>query len=263
MIPPIIPLHAKDLLDETHEQHVLTLTLGNGRAHALSLGLIEALHDALNRAACDQQTRVVVIHGPGTIFCAGHDLKEIARHRADADQGLDYLTTLFAACARLMQTLATFPRPTLARVEGIATAAGLQLATACDLVFAATTARFCLPGVRNGGFCTTPAVAVSRAIGPKPLMELLLSGEERDAAWALRTGLVTEVMDAADLPTRTETFARLLATRKPGPIAEGKASVLAQRDLDLDAAYALATPTMIRAFMAPDRPTDERFSAGN
>ncbi|MGA0925166.1 MAG: enoyl-CoA hydratase-related protein, partial [Lutimaribacter sp.] len=140
------PLVAADLDDG-----VLTLTLGRAPAHPLSLALIEALHSALDAAAENPQARVMVLSGPGHIFCAGHDLKEIAAHRQDPDQGHAFLTQLFDACAQMMQRLASLPQPTIAMVDGIATAAGLQMAASCDLVFASDRASFCLPGVNNGG----------------------------------------------------------------------------------------------------------------
>ncbi len=229
------------------------VTMQNGRAHALSLAMIRALHDVINNAVADPDIRVIVIEGPGHIFCAGHDLKEIALHRADDDGGEAYLNTLFDACADLMQAIALCAKPTIACVEGIATAAGLQLVAACDLAFAAEAATFCLPGVRNGGFCTTPAVAVSRAVGQKALMELLLSGEDRGADWALRVGLVNEVLPMGALAARVETFARTLASRNPGPIRDGKACTLAGRDLPLDQAYAQATRVMVGHFMDQGR----------
>lgn len=249
-----------DLLHQSRIDGVLTLTLGNGRAHALGLALIQALHDAVTQAAQDPESRVVVIEGPGHIFCAGHDLKEIARHRADPDHGLAYLTTLFEACAKMMRALATCPKPTIAMVDGIATAAGLQLVASCDLAFASNRASVCLPGVNNGGFCTLPAVAVSRTIGRKHLMELLLSGEIRDAAWAQRTGLVNEVLPSEALRHRTYAFARTLAGRNPTPIAAGKTSTLAHLDQDLATTYAMATSTMIDHFMDPQRIALEKTS---
>ena len=254
-----------DLLTATQASGVLTLTLGNGRAHALSLALIDALHQAVRAAATDPEVRVIVIDGPGTIFCAGHDLKEIDRHRSDADGGAAYLTRLFEACAQLMIALSQSPKPTLARVAGIATAAGLQLVAACDLAYASEEARFCLPGVRNGGFCTTPAVAVSRAVGRKALMDLLLNGENRDAAWALRSGLLTDVVPAADLLARTEAVALRLAARNPRAITAGKTTTLAQQSEDLSTAYAMATPTMIGHFLDPERRAFEntRFSSAD
>lgn len=250
-----------DLLSERLDAGVRTLTLGNGRAHALSHGLIRALHAAIDAASADPETRVIVIEGPGHIYCAGHDLKEIARHRTDPDHGRAYLTALFQDCAQMMMAVTLCPKPTVAVVDGIATAAGLQLVAACDLAFASERATVCLPGVANGGFCTTPAVAVSRAVGRKHLMELLLSGESRDADWAMRTGLVNAVLPSDMLAAHVETFARQLATRNPGPIATGKPCTYGHLDPDLAAAYASATEIMIGHFMDPGRIAQEQSSA--
>jgi len=249
------------LLTQSLSDGILTLTLGNGRAHALSHAMIRTLHSAITRAAHDQDTRVIVLEGPGHIFCAGHDLKEIARHRNDPDNGLAYLTALFEDCAQLMLALANCPKPTIAMVDGIAIAAGLQLVASCDLAFASERATVCLPGVKNGGFCTTPAVAVSRAVGRKHLMELLLSGEPRDAVWALRAGLINDIAASEALQETTYAFARTLSSRNPGPIAAGKACTLAQLNQDLASAYALATPTMIGHFMDPERIERDKSSA--
>jgi len=248
----------QELITQTLSRGVLTLTLGNGKAHAMSQAMISALHTALSDAIADVDVRVIVLHGPGHIFCAGHDLKEIAQHRQDDDSGTAYLTRLFQTCAQMMQVLATCPKPTLAQVDGIATAAGLQLVASCDLAFVSDAARFCLPGVRNGGFCTTPAVAVSRAIGRKHLMELMLSGEDRGADWALRVGLVNEVLPADALSARVAAFALTLAGRNPRAIAAGKPAVLAQQTLDLESAYALATPVMLGHFLDPARQRYEK-----
>ncbi len=164
-----------------------------------------------------------------------------------------------------MQAVAACPKPTIAMVEGIATAAGLQLTAACDLTFASDDARFQLPGVNNGGFCTTPAVAVSRAISRKHLMELLLSGEVFDADWALNAGLVNRVFAPEELAEATRDFARTLAGRNPGPIATGKGTLNAHADLPLSEAYALANETMVGHFMDParlEREKQSRFSKG-
>lgn len=251
---------APDLVTPSLDEGVLTLSLGNGRAHALSAAMIAALHEAIRAATDDAETRAIVIEGPGHIFCAGHDLKEIARHRADPDQGRAYVEALFADCAAMMQAITFCRKPTIAMVDGIATAAGLQLVCACDLAFASHDATFCLPGVKNGGFCTTPAVAVSRAVGRKHLMELLLSGEAKDAAWALRAGVVNEVIDPAELPARTREFARSLASRNPGPIADGKTATMRHLDMSLPEAYDLATEVMIGHFMDPSRIAEEKSS---
>lgn len=249
-----------DLVTASREAGVLTLTLGAGKAHPLSLAMIEALHAELKAAETDPEARVIVIHGPGHIFCAGHDLKEIARHRDDPDHGEAFLRSLFEACARMMQAVHDHPRPTIAMVEGIATAAGLQLVAACDLAFASHDATVCLPGVKNGGFCTTPAVAVSRAVGRKHLMQLALSGAPQSAKWALGAGLFNEVLDPEALGARVREFAQELATRNPTPIALGKQATYAHLDLPLAQAYDMATEVMIGHFMDPDRIAHEMTS---
>ncbi|MDU8926716.1 enoyl-CoA hydratase-related protein [Alisedimentitalea sp. MJ-SS2] len=251
-------LVATDLADG-----VITITLGNGKAHPLSQPMIRALHDVINAANENPDARVIVIDGPGHIFCAGHDLKEIARHRTDADDGHAYLTELFEDCAAMMQAVTYSPKPTIAQVGGIATAAGLQLVAACDMAFASHDASFCLPGVNNGGFCTTPAVAVSRAVGRKHLMELLLSGAVKSADWGLRAGLVNEVTGPDQLAPRTRDFATTLASRNPGPIADGKSITMRHLDMDLPSAYDEATRVMIGHFMDPDRIAHEKASRWN
>lgn len=241
------------LLDTGLDGGVMTITLGAGKAHALSLGMIRALHEVTDQAAANPDVRALVICGPGPIFCAGHDLKEIARHRGDADDGLAYLTELFTACGAMMQALSNCPKPSIAMVEGIATAGGLQLAAACDLVFAARGATFCLPGVNNGGFCSTPAVTVSRVIGRKKVAEMALSGERFDADWAREAGLVNRVYTRDALLRETMNFARHLATRHAPAIAVGKAALYRHLDLPLAEAYDLATEVMIGHFMDPHR----------
>lgn len=238
-----------DLLAESTAEGVRTITLLNGTAHPLSSRMIAALQSALDRAAGDADCRVLLISAPGHIFCAGHDLKEMAHHRAGPDKGRAFLTKLFDDCAAMMLTLARFPKPTVAMVDGIATAAGLQLAATCDLRFVSDRATFCLPGVNKGGFCTTPAVGVSRAISRTHLMELLLSGEALGADWALRTGFATRVLAPGDLDRETRAFAATLASRNPGPIAAGKRALDAHLGLSLEDAYALATPVMVAQFL--------------
>lgn len=238
-------------ITESRAGGILTLTLENGVAHPLSLGMIRALHEAITGAQSDPETRVIVIHGPGHIFSAGHDLKEIAAHRADHDRGAAYIRDLFEDCAAMMQALAGSRKPTIARVEGLATAAGLQLIASCDLAFLSEHARVCLPGVKRGGFCTTPAVGVASKASRAALMELVLTGAEKPADWALRAGLATEVLPDADLAARVAEVAETLAGRF-SPISEnGLAATRQQLELPLDQAYALATEAMIGHFMDP------------
>lgn len=243
-----LPLVQPDLNDG-----VLTLSLGNGVAHPLSLAMIHALHDLIDQAARDEAIRAIILHGPGHIFCAGHDLKEIAAHRNDPDQGEAYLTKLFTDCSAMMLDLSNCPKPSIALVEGIATAGGLQLVAACDLAYATPDASFCLPGVLNGGFCTTPAVAVSRNLSRKHMMELALSGTPMDAHWALATGLINRILPAKDIHAHTMEFARKIASYHPPAIASGKATLYEHLELPLKQAYARATKTMIAHFMDQHR----------
>ena len=246
------------LVAATRDGAVLTLSLGAAPAHPLSLAMIRDLHAALDRAAGEAEVRLVVIEGRGHIFCAGHDLKEIARHRADADHGRGYLTELFEACGAMMQALVALPQPSVARVEGIATAGGLQLMCSCDMAFCTPEATFALPGVRNGGFCTTPAVAVGRVIGRRHLMELALQGRPVDAAWAARTGLVNAVAPAEEIDARIAALAEAVTGGVPEAIAAGKRMTHAQLDMPLAEAYAAATEVMIGHFMDPARIERER-----
>jgi len=241
------------LVTTTDRSNVRTLHLGAAPAHPLSLPMIHAISDVLDAAANDPDTNVVILSGKGHIFCAGHDLKEIARNRTQPDHGEAFLTELFTACADMMQKLATFPKPTIAMVDGIATAAGLQMMASCDMAFVSPNASFCLPGVNNGGFCTTPAVGVSRSIGRKHLMELLLSGEVKDADWAMNAGLVNRVYSSETLTQEVQAFAATLANRNAAPISAGKTAVLTQLDMALDQAYAHATPVMVSHFMDAGR----------
>lgn len=244
-------------------QHVLTLTLGGGVAHPLSLRMIEDLHQAIRDAQTNPEAHVIVIHGPGRIFCAGHDLKEIDAHRSDPDQGRAYLTHLFEACGALMQDITNARQPTIALVEGIATAGGLQLVAACDLAYAAPQARFCLPGVQNGGFCTTPAVAVSRNLSRKHLMELALAGTPFDAEWALSAGLINRILPEDQLIDFTLKFANQIAQNNPRAIARGKETLYAHLHLPLDQAYAMATGVMVEHFMDPHRISKDADRARN
>lgn len=232
---------------------VLTLTLGAAPAHPLSTAMIRSLHTAVQSAADDPEIGAIVVYGAGKIYCAGHDLKEISRHRSDPDQGRAYVERLFAECGEMMQAIAQCPKPSIAMIEGVATAGGLQLAASCDLAFATAGASFSLPGVNNGGFCSTPAVAVGRNIARKHLMEMLLSGERFDAEWALSVGLINRILPADTLAQFTQDFAAKLATRNLTAIADGKRATYQQLEMTLGDAYAHATPAMVNHFMDPER----------
>ena len=252
-------MQGPELLNRALRDNVLTLTLGGGVAHALSLDMIGALHRAILAAEADPDVHVMLVHGPGRIFCAGHDLKEIARHRADPDLGRAYLQELFARCGEMMQALTMSPKPSIAVVEGIATAGGLQLVAACDLAFAGTEARVCLPGINNGGFCSTPSVAVARNIGRKAVMELALSGEALDAEWARGVGLFNRIVTGGDVLDHATAFARRVAKGHPAALGLGKQTLYRQIEMPLADAYTHATEAMMAHFMDPERIRQEKL----
>ncbi|MBO6776893.1 MAG: enoyl-CoA hydratase/isomerase family protein [Marinibacterium sp.] len=241
------------LVHEELDGPVAILSLGAMPAHPLSLAMIRALQASLDRCADNPDIRVVVLHGPGHIFCAGHDLKEIARHRSEPDHGLAYLRTLFEECGRMMQSIVELPKPAIAMVEGIATAGGLQMMASCDVTFATPQATFSLPGVQNGGFCTTPSVAVGRVIGRNALMEMALSGEVFDADWAQMNGLINRIVPAEDVRDVTLAFAHKVASGNPNALATGKRAFYSQMEQPLAQAYETATEVMIDHFMDPAR----------
>jgi enoyl-CoA hydratase/carnithine racemase len=221
---------------------VTTLTLNRPEArNALSLGMLLALSAELHRAAVDPSVRVVVLAGAGPAFCAGHDLKEI---RA-AKFGSAYTEALFAECTKVMLAIVGLPKPVIAQVHGVATAAGCQLVASCDLAVAADDARFATPGVNIGLFCSTPMVALSRNVGRKAAMRMLLTGDLIDADTAIRFGLISEVAPAAELGSRTAALAAKIAAKSPLTLAIGKEAFYRQAELPLADAYAYAADVMV------------------
>ena len=217
----------------------LTLNRPSAR-NALSTALMSALEAALAAAGTDPAVHVVVIAGAGPAFCAGHDLKEV--------RGADprTLEALFAQCSRLMQAITALRVPVIARVHGIATAAGCQLVATCDLAIAADTARFATPGVNIGLFCSTPMVALSRAVGRKAAMEMLLTGDMVDAPTATRLGLVNHAVPEADLDDAVRAIAHRIAAKSPAVLALGKPAFYAQAELPIADAYRHAADVMVR-----------------
>lgn len=221
---------------------IATLTLNRGPArNALSLGLMAALHGALDAIRDDRAVRVVVLRGAGPAFCAGHDLKEM---RADPSAGA--VRAVFDACSALMLAITHLPQPVIAEVHGVATAAGCQLVATCDLAICAEEARFATPGVQIGLFCSTPMVALSRAVPRKAALEMLLLGEPIGATEALRIGLVNRVVPAADLAQSARAMAVRIAAKAPRILALGKGAFARQNELGLEEAYAYASAVMTR-----------------
>jgi enoyl-CoA hydratase/carnithine racemase len=235
------------VLCQLHEG-VATLTLNRGeRYNPLSRAMIAALQDELERIAADNSVRAVVITGAGKGFCAGHDLKELREHPDAVWQ-----QELFDACSKLMLHITHMPQPVIARVNGIATAAGCQLVSMCDLAVAADSASFALPGVNVGLFCSTPAVGVGRNISRKRTMELLLTGEAIDAKTALEWGLVNRVVRMSDLDFAVKHFTDLIRARSARVIGMGKRAFYDQIEANLAEAYDKAGRVMTCNMREPD-----------
>jgi len=227
---------------------VRTLTMNRPRArNALSMELMAALTDALAEAAADPDVRVIVLAAAGPVFCAGHDLRQIM-----ADRDAATCRTLFTTCGRLMTAIVRLAKPVIARVQGVATAAGCQLVASCDLAVAAESARFATPGVSIGLFCSTPMVALSRAVGRKAAMEMLLTGEMVAAAEARRLGLVNRVVPDRELANETAALAARIAARSPLTIALGKQAFHRQIEMPLEDAYAYTAEVMTQNMLSHD-----------
>ena len=225
---------------------VVTLTLTSSPTrNARGLPMIEALIEAFDALAADPGARVVVLAGEGPALSAGHDLKAIRAHRNDPDRGGAYDRQLMSRCAHLMQTIVALPKPVIAAVEGVATAAGCQLIASCDLAIASEKARFALPGVNIGLFCSTPLVAVGRAVSRKHAMELALTGELFSAAWAERNGLVNRVVPEGQALAQAQALAKSIASRSAATLAIGKRAFYSQIELPLPEAYELAGAAMV------------------
>jgi enoyl-CoA hydratase/carnithine racemase len=209
------------------------------RRNSLSREMLEELRVAFERIASDESVRAVVLRANGPVWSAGHDLREVV----GGDEAQN--RTLFALCTEVMEAVRKLPQPVIAEVHALATAAGCQLAASCDLVVASEEARFATPGVKIGLFCSTPAVALSRAVGPKKAMEMLLTGEAIAARAAEAAGLVNRVVDGARLHEETMALARQIVAASADTLTRGKRAFYAQLPLDRPAAYAVAEEAMV------------------
>lgn len=227
---------------------VTTLTLNRPQQfNSLSAAMLSELQGALDAIAADRSVRVVVIAGAGKAFCAGHDLKEMRANPAKAFQ-----QALFRQCGNMMMTLTRLPQPVIARVHGIATAAGCQLVSMCDLAVAAEGARFAVSGINVGLFCSTPAVGLARNMGRKQALEMLLTGEFIDAQEAQRRGLVNRVVAPEQLDAEIARLAQSIISKSPAALTMGKQVFYQQLEMGLDAAYQLAAEVMACNMMAED-----------
>ena len=229
---------------------VLTLTLNRPEArNALSEALMRSLVIALDEAANDAANRVIVLAAAGSVFSSGHDLKEMRAHRNDSDRGRDFYRELFALCSHMMQTILRHPLPVIAKVQGIATAAGCQLVASCDLAVAAKHVRFATPGVNIGLFCSTPMVALSRNVRRKQAMEMLLTGEFVDAEEAKALGLINRVVEPERLDEETKALAEKIASKPQATLRFGKEAFYRQLELGITAAYDYVGEVMVQNMM--------------
>lgn len=236
------------LVISEREQGVLTLTLNRpDQFNSLSEEVLTALQQALDEAAGDDSLRCVVLAATGRAFCAGHDLKQM---QANRDQG--YYQKLFAQCGRLMQSIVAFPVPVIAKVQGIATAAGCQLVASCDLAVAAENAKFAVSGINVGLFCSTPAVALSRNVPAKKSFEMLITGEFISAEDAAQHGLINRVVPAEELDAAVDALVATICAKSPVAVRTGKAMFHKQRSMALADAYSFAADTMACNMMADD-----------
>lgn len=231
---------------------VLRIVLSNPPANALSLAVLAALQDEFDRARSNDAVRVIILSATGKVFSAGHDLKEVSSHRSEADRGRAFFERIMGDCARLMQTIVRHPKPVIAEIDGLATAAGLQLVASCDLAICSQESTFCTPGVNIGLFCSTPMVAISRNISRKQAMEMLLTGETIDATTAREFGLVNRVVPPEYLNQIVSKYAQTIASKSPLTLKIGKEAFYAQAEMGLSDAYEYASRVMVENMLARD-----------
>lgn len=242
------PRPEESILLRHDDDGIATLTLNRPRQfNCLSGALLSELQIALDTLAEDADIRVIIIASNGAAFCAGHDLKEM---RASTDQA--FHRALFGQCSQVMLSIRRLPKPVIARVHGIATAAGCQLVATCDLAVASEGARFATSGINVGLFCSTPGVAISRNMLPKHAMKMLLTGDFIDASTALRQGLINEVTEPDDLDNAVRRLADSIRAKSPLAIANGKEMFYRQQELGVEQAYGYASETMACSMSSDD-----------
>jgi enoyl-CoA hydratase/carnithine racemase len=244
---------SSELIRREDEAGVVILTLAQAQnRNALGLAMIDTLIVAFADIVKDSSARVVVLTGEGPALSAGHDLREIQAHRDDPDQGRAFNELIMTRCATLMQAIVALPKPVIAAVEGVATAAGCQLVASCDLAVAGEGARFALPGVNIGLFCSSPLVAVGRSISRKRAMEMALTGKLYSAAEAERMGLVNRVVSEGQALAEAKALAAGIASRSASTLAIGKRAFNEQIEAPLSVAYSLAAKAMVENLAESD-----------
>jgi len=220
--------------------------------NALSEDMMAVLQNALDGAARDRAARVIILAAAGPVFSSGHNLKQLTAHRGDPDRGAAYFDTVFRQCATLMLSIVRNPRPVIAEVQGLASAAGCQLVASCDLAVASEAAQFCTPGVNIGLFCSTPMVALSRNLSRKHAMEMLLTGNLIEAEEAARIGLVNRVVSADRLTAETSQFAAQIAAKSAMTVKTGKQAFYRQLEMGLEEAYTYTSRVMTENLLMRD-----------
>jgi len=243
---------APELLLEYHSDSAVLILNRPQTRNSLSEAMLTALSDALTEIAADKAVRAVVIAANGPAFCAGHDLKELTSRRSDPDGGRAYFRYMMSLCSKTMLQIVNLPRPVIAAVQGVATAAGCQLVASCDLAVASTAAKFATPGVDIGLFCSTPMVALSRNIARKHAMEMLLTGDAITAEHAYRMGLINRVVSPGKEREEALAFARKIAGKSSHIVKIGKEGFYRQAEMRLDAAYQYVSEVMVENLMARD-----------
>jgi len=232
---------------------VLRLTFNNpDQRNALSESMLAALEYEMDQANDSPDVKVIILAATGPVFCAGHDLKEMTAGRQNDDRGRKYFTKLLNQCSFVMQKIVASPKPVIAEIDGLATAAGCQLVASCDLAVASKRSQFCTPGVHIGLFCSTPMVALSRNLANKHAMEMLLTGDMVPALRAAEMGLVNQVVPSAELRAATMALAGEIATKSSLTVATGKRAFYQQKEMDLAAAYNYASEIMVENMLARD-----------
>jgi enoyl-CoA hydratase/carnithine racemase len=242
--PPVLHERLKDIV-------VLTLNKPDKR-NSLSETMLGALGEAFESVAADKTVRVIVLTANGPAFSAGHDLKELTGHRSDPDGGRSYTKQTMDSCSALMHAIMRLPQPVIAAVEGTATAAGCQLVATCDMAVASTSAKFCTPGVHIGLFCSTPMVALTRNVGRKHAMEMLLTGEMISGEDAFRIGLVNRVVSPGAAREEAIKLARKIAAKSAAAVKFGKEAFYRQLEMNVADAYRYAAEVMVENMLAAD-----------
>lgn len=238
-------------VEQTNRVLRLTLNDPNSR-NSLSDAMLTLLSEALTNAESDPALSVIVIAADGPAFCSGHNLKELTARRSDADGGAGYFNDIFSRCSKLMMQIVNHRCAIIAEVAGLASAAGCQLVATCDLAYASNVSRFCTPGVNIGLFCSTPMTALSRSVGLKHALEMLLTGDIFDAAFAHRVGLVNAVVEPEQLSKAVVSIAEKISSKSATAISLGKKLFNAQLDLNLQDAYRACSEVMVANMLDPE-----------